>query len=129
MLAIVESNANDYGKEDKKAMGFDGTGKTKSGSKNKETKDDGGRRDDETMDMDMEDSDLEKNKDGGDREDNEDNDDDTIWGGCGCHQHYGDTCALGFIKGGCHSQVGDALYVPCWGGCYVHDPCFVGCWR
>jgi len=73
VLAIVESDANDYGMEDKKAMGFDGTGKSKSGSKKKESK-----GDDEAMDMDMEDSDDEEKKDGvDDEEDDEDDDDNT----------------------------------------------------
>ncbi len=75
VLAIVESDANDFGEEDKKAMGFDGTGKSKAGSKKKESKDG-----DDAMDMDMdEDSgdEEEEKKDGGGDEDEEDEDDDT----------------------------------------------------
>ncbi|KAL7443975.1 hypothetical protein ACHAXH_009885 [Discostella pseudostelligera] len=74
VLAIVESDANDFGEEDKKAMGFDGTGKSKAGSKKKENKDG-----DDAMDMDMEDSgdEEEEKKDGGDDEEEDDEEDDT----------------------------------------------------
>jgi splicing factor 3B subunit 3 len=73
VLAIVECDTNDYGEEDKKAMGFDGTGKSKAGPRKKESKDG-----DDAMDMDMdEDSDEEKKKDGGDEEEEDEDDDDT----------------------------------------------------
>ena len=72
VLAVVESDVNDFGEEGKKAMGFDGTGKAKA-SKKKESKDG-----DDAMDMDMdEDSDEEEKKDGGDEGDEDDEDDNT----------------------------------------------------
>ena len=68
VLAVVESDANDFGEEEKKAMGFDGSGKSKASSKKKENKDG-----DDAMDMDMdEDSDEEEKKDGDDEEEDED---------------------------------------------------------
>ena len=71
VLAIVESDTNDFGEEDKKAMGFDGTGKSKVGPRKKESRDG-----DDAMDMDMdEDSDEEEKKDGGGEEEDEDDDD------------------------------------------------------
>ena len=78
VLAIVESDANDYGEADKKSMGFDSTGKggAKSGSAKKENKDGGGGGDDEAMDMDMDDSDDEEKKDSSDIEEDEDEDED-----------------------------------------------------
>ena len=72
VLAVVESDANDFGEEEKKAMGFDGTGKSsKAGSKKKESKDG-----DDDMDMD-EDSDEEEKKDGDDDDEEEEDDDNT----------------------------------------------------
>lgn len=55
VLAVVESDYNDYGMEEKKAMGFDASGEGKSASKGK------GKDDGDAMDMD-EDSDEEDNK-------------------------------------------------------------------
>jgi len=74
VLAVVESDANDFGEEEKKAMGFDGTGKNKTDSKKKENKDG-----DDAMDMDMdEDSDEEEKKDGdADEDDDDEEEDDT----------------------------------------------------
>ncbi|KAL7548666.1 hypothetical protein ACHAWF_011936 [Thalassiosira exigua] len=70
VLAVVEADANDYGEEDKKAMGFDGTGKGSKASKEKEKDDDG------DMDMDMdEDSDEEEKKEKDDEEGDDDDDD------------------------------------------------------
>ena len=70
VMAVVESDANDFGEEDKKAMDFDSTGKLKTASKQK---------DKDGMDMD-EDSDEEnanmeeKKDDEGNDEDDEEND-------------------------------------------------------
>ena len=70
VLAVVESDYNEYGHEEKKAMGFDETGEGKGGGKSKQ-KDDG-----DGMDMD-EDSDEEtekkptSNNDGDEDEDDE----------------------------------------------------------
>ncbi|KAL3806325.1 hypothetical protein ACHAXA_001065, partial [Cyclostephanos tholiformis] len=73
VLAIVECDTNDFGEEDKKAMGFDATGKSKMDTRKKESKDG-----DDAMDMDMdEDSDGEEKKDGGDGEEEDEDDDDT----------------------------------------------------
>jgi len=73
VLAIVESDVNDFSEEDKKALGFDATGKSKAGSEKKESKDGG----DDAMDMDMdEDSDEEEKKDGGDGDEVDDDEDD-----------------------------------------------------
>ncbi|KAL9189044.1 hypothetical protein ACHAXT_011534 [Thalassiosira profunda] len=69
VLAIVESDANDLGEEEKKAMGFDAAGRAKAGAARKAK---GG---DEDMDMDV-DSDEEEKKDGDDEEDDEEDDDD-----------------------------------------------------
>lgn len=73
VLALVESDCNDYGEEDKRSMGFDGTGKLKSASKKVESK-----SNDDAMDMDEDsddDANNEEKKDGEEEDDDEDEDD------------------------------------------------------
>lgn len=71
VLAVVESDCNDVGEEAKKALGFDGTGKSKAASKKKDKDGDG-------MDMDEDSEDDtamdEKKEDGDEDEDDEEND-------------------------------------------------------
>jgi splicing factor 3B subunit 3 len=69
VLAIVESDVNEYGLEEKKSMGFDGTG---TGQKEKKKK--GADDDDDAMDMDegSDDEDQEKKEDNDDEDDEED---------------------------------------------------------
>jgi splicing factor 3B subunit 3 len=64
VLTVVESDANDYGLDEKKAMGFDATGEVVSKT---------GKADD-AMEMDM-DSDDEEKDDQGDAQDDDDDDD------------------------------------------------------
>jgi splicing factor 3B subunit 3 len=70
VLAVVESDYNDYGLEEKKGMGFDSTGEGKSGKKG------AGKGDDDAMDMD-EDSDDEgvKKEDEADKEGDDEEED------------------------------------------------------
>lgn len=70
VLAVVESDYNDYGLEEKTSMGFDPTG---GADKKKASK--GGQKDSDAMDMD-EDSDDEEKEDGKKKEEEEGDDDD-----------------------------------------------------
>ena len=70
VLALVESDYNDYGVEEKRSMGFDGTGKLKTTSKKIESK-----SNDDAMDMD-EDSDDDANNEEKKEEADEDDEDD-----------------------------------------------------
>mmetsp|Transcript_26465 Transcript_26465/g.39327 ORF Transcript_26465/g.39327 Transcript_26465/m.39327 type:complete len:1065 (-) Transcript_26465:79-3273(-) len=73
VLAVVESDYNDFGEEEKKAMGFDATASSaKSGSKKKEKK---GDDDDMAMDVDSdEEEDKKEDKEKEKKEDEEDED-------------------------------------------------------
>mmetsp|Transcript_23184 Transcript_23184/g.49148 ORF Transcript_23184/g.49148 Transcript_23184/m.49148 type:complete len:1382 (+) Transcript_23184:152-4297(+) len=79
LLALVESDYNDFGEEEKKTMGFDGTGQLNKSSSKKKTGDSNRDVDDEAMDLDDESDDentnMEEKKEVGDddEEDEEDN--------------------------------------------------------
>jgi len=68
VLAVVESDANEYGLEEKKAMGFDVTGEGKVAKK-------GGEKADDAMDVD---SDDEGNKDEDDKQEGDEDDDEDL---------------------------------------------------
>ena len=78
LLALVESDYNDFGEADKKAMGFDGTGQLSKAVSKKKDSDVTKTGDDEAMDMD-EDSDdddakiEEKKEEGNEEDEDEDN--------------------------------------------------------
>lgn len=77
-LALVESDYNDFGEEDKKAMGYDSSGQISKASSKK--KDDGPSKggDDEAMDLDEEsdeeNTNVEEKKEEGDEEDEDEED-------------------------------------------------------
>ena len=70
VLAVVESDCNDFGEEEKQSMGFDSTGKSKAVSKKK------AKGDDEAMDMDEDsdedDTNMDEKKEDGDDDDEDD---------------------------------------------------------
>ncbi|KAK1747619.1 spliceosome associated factor 3b, subunit 3 [Skeletonema marinoi] len=70
VLALVESDYNDYGAEEKKSMGFDGTGRLKTTSKKIESK-----SNDDAMDMDEDSDDDANNEEKKEEADEEDEDD------------------------------------------------------
>lgn len=71
VLAVVESDANDVGQDERNAVGFDGTGRCKKKKKDKGDDDDG-------MDMDEDSDNEEEKKDDGDGSDEEEEDEDDV---------------------------------------------------
>jgi splicing factor 3B subunit 3 len=76
VLAVVESDYNDYGLEEKTSMGFDPTGKKVKSKKAGDEGDVKKEKDDDAMDEDSDDEEKVKKEDGDDDEDEEEEEDD-----------------------------------------------------